>query len=112
MALPLFRAVSRAAQPLVDILNAGQEALGNLPPMPHPGLFDSAAVRAEKRARAAEIRRQREAIEADTIAKIRALAEQGLPRARGDRPYKQHENVELETSPPRTRGSTLPEHRL
>lgn len=77
MALPLFHAASPAAQPLVDLLNAEREALGNLPPMPRPALFDSPGVRAEKHARAAEILRQREAIEAETIAKIRALAEQG-----------------------------------
>lgn len=77
MALPLFHAFSPAAQPLVDILNVEQEALGNLPPMPRPAIFDSAEVRAEKQARAAEIRRQREAIEAEAIAKIRAIAEQG-----------------------------------
>ena len=77
MAMPPFHASSPAAQPLVGLLNVEQEALGNLPPMPRPALFDSAEVRAYKQARAAEIRRQREAIEAETIAKIRALAEQG-----------------------------------
>lgn len=77
MAMPLFRASSPAVQPLVDILNAEHEALGNLPPMPRLALFDSAGVRAEKQARVAEIQRQREVIEAETIAKIRALAEQG-----------------------------------
>lgn len=82
MALPLFHAFSPAAQPLVGILSVEQEALGNLPPMPRLALFDSAEVRAEKQARAAEIRRQREAIEAETIAKIRTLAEQGDTVAR------------------------------
>lgn len=77
MTLPLFRSSSPAAQSLVDILNAEREALDNIPPIPYPALFDSAGVRAEKRARAAEIRRQREVIETETIAKIRALAEQG-----------------------------------
>ena len=60
-----------------DILEAEQQALRDLPAMPRPALFDSPGVRAEKHARATEILRLREAIEAETIAKIRALAEQG-----------------------------------
>jgi hypothetical protein len=55
--------------------------------MPRLALFDSAEVRAEKQARAAEIQRQREAIEAEAIAKIRAIAEQGNMVARGFMAY-------------------------
>jgi|GEM_PF-1739400 len=93
---PLFEASSPAAQPLVDILNAEREALGNLPPMPRPALFDSAEARAEKRARAAEIQRQREAIKAETIAKIRALAEQGNMSARAFLGYESMSDAEKE----------------
>lgn len=96
MALPLFQASSSAAQPLVDILNFEREALGNLPPMPRLALFDSAEVRAEKQARAAEIHRQREAIEAETIAKVRALAELGDMVARGFLAYESMSDDEKE----------------
>lgn len=93
---PLFQASSPAAQPLVDILNAEREALNNLPRMPRLALFDSAEARAEKRARAAEIQRQREAIEAETIAKIRALAEQGDVSARAFLAYESMSDAEKE----------------
>lgn len=85
-----------AAQPLVGILNAEREALDNLPPMPRPALFDSAEVRAEKQARAAEIRRRREAIEAETIAKIRALEEQGDMVSRAFLAYESMSDAEKE----------------
>lgn len=104
MALPLFHAASPAHQPLVDILNAEREALGNLPPMPRPALFDSAEGRAEKQARAAEIRRQREAIEAETIAKIRALAEQGDMVARAFLAYERMSDDEKEALAAARRG--------
>lgn len=106
MALPLFQTSSPAAQPLVDILNVEREALGNLPPMPRLALFDSAEGRAEKQARAAEIQRQREAIEAETIAKVRALAEQGDMVARGFLAYERMRATRKRLSPPRGAGAT------
>ena len=92
----MFYAKSAAQQPLVDILAAERQALGRLPAMPLPGLLDSAEVRAEKLARAAEIRRERSAIEAETIAKIRALAEQGDMVARGFLSYEHMSDDEKE----------------
>lgn len=106
MALPLFQTSSPAAQPLVDILNVERDALGNLPPMPRLALFDSAEGRAEKQARAAEIQRQREAIEAETIAKVRALAEQGDMMALGFLAYERMRATRKRLSPPRGAGAT------
>ena len=104
MALPLFHASSPAAQPIVDILNAEREALCNLPPMPRLSLYDGVEGRAEKQARAAEIRRQREAIEAETIAKIRALAEQGDMVARAFLAYERMSDDEKEALAAARRG--------
>lgn len=71
------------AQRVAEILNAEHEALLALPKPPGPRLFASPEQLAADRAAWAEIRRQREAIEAETMDKIRALAEQGNHVARG-----------------------------
>lgn len=79
----VYNGTAPESQAVAEVLNAEHEALLALPAPPGLRLFASPEQRAADEAARAEIRRQREAIEAETMDKVRALAEQGNLVARG-----------------------------